>query len=88
MKQYYDVLIPYFFEEFDEGHLKSDPIAAQEEVDATIAIMGKTSHIYTPEENPIRYVFQTCWHRLVKRASPGKLTAQPTTKSLEQWDHM
>ncbi|KAI0393303.1 Presilphiperfolan-8-beta-ol synthase [Xylariaceae sp. FL0594] len=63
-----------FDDQFDEGHLKADPQAAQAEVDATIAIMSDPSSasykIYTPEENPIRYVFQTCWYRLIRRASP------------------
>lgn len=57
--------------EFDEGHLKSDPVAAQEEIDQTMAIMEDGAKSITAEENPIRYVFQTCWQRLQKRASPG-----------------
>ncbi|KAI1419590.1 Presilphiperfolan-8-beta-ol synthase [Xylaria sp. FL1777] len=60
-----------FDDQFDEGHLKEDPIAAQEEVDRTMAIMENDAYLYTAEENPIRYVFQTCWQRLVKRASPA-----------------
>nr|AHY23930.1 terpene synthase [Hypoxylon sp. E7406B] len=55
---------------FDEGHLKDDPIAAQEEVDRTMAIMEEDAPLIEPEENPIRYVFQTCWLRLKQRASP------------------
>lgn len=57
--------------EFDEGHLKDDPVAAQEELDQTMAIMEDDVPLITPEENPIRYVFQTCWLRQKQRASPG-----------------
>ncbi|KAI8946382.1 Presilphiperfolan-8-beta-ol synthase [Xylaria longipes] len=54
---------------FDEGHLKSNPFAAQDEVDRTMAIMENGAPFIEPEENPIRYVFQTCWHRVQKSAS-------------------
>ncbi|KAG9254334.1 Presilphiperfolan-8-beta-ol synthase [Emericellopsis atlantica] len=50
-----------FDDQFDEGHLMEDPAAAAEEVKQTIAIMGGDAPRYTPESNPIRYVFQTCW---------------------------
>ncbi|KAF7913584.1 hypothetical protein EAE99_010610 [Botrytis elliptica] len=53
-----------FDDQFDEGHLKEDPAAAAEEVKQTIAIMGDNAPLYTPESNPIRYVFQECWKRL------------------------
>lgn len=58
-------------EEFDEGHLKTDPVAAQDEVDKTTAIMDEGAPLIKPGDNPIRYVFQTCWLRLKKRASLG-----------------
>lgn len=58
-----------FDDQFDEGHLKEDPVAAQEEVDRTMAIM-EGAPLIGLEENPIRYVFQTCWLRLKQRASP------------------
>ncbi|RYC58180.1 hypothetical protein CHU98_g8017 [Xylaria longipes] len=57
---------------FDEGHLKSNPFAAQDEVDRTMAIMENGAPFIEPEENPIRYVFQTCWHRVQKSASLGR----------------
>ncbi|KAF2965292.1 hypothetical protein GQX73_g8299 [Xylaria multiplex] len=60
----------FFDDQFDEGHLRNDPIAAREEIDRTIAIMEEGAVLYTPEQNPLRYVFQTCWQRLVKYASP------------------
>ncbi|OTA61599.1 Presilphiperfolan-8-beta-ol synthase [Hypoxylon sp. EC38] len=59
-----------FDDQFDEGHLKEDPAAAQEEVDGTMAIMEEDSPLINQEENPIRYLFQTCWLRLKQRASP------------------
>ena len=58
--------------EFDEGHLRDDPIAAQEEVDATMAIMTSDEPLIQPDEYPVRYLFQSCWQRVKRRASPGK----------------
>ncbi|KAI1127081.1 Presilphiperfolan-8-beta-ol synthase [Nemania abortiva] len=58
-----------FDDQFDEGHLKEDPIAAQEEIDETMAIMTDNGPVIEQNGNPIRYVFQTCWTRLKKRAS-------------------
>ncbi|KAK8080608.1 hypothetical protein PG997_008426, partial [Apiospora hydei] len=58
------------FAEFDEGHLKVDPIAAQKEVDATMAIMEDDAPRISPDENPIRYVFQTCWYRVRRKGFP------------------
>ncbi|KAK7956148.1 uncharacterized protein PG986_005370 [Apiospora aurea] len=59
------------FAEFDEGHLKVDPIAAQKEVDATMAIMEDGAPRISPDENPIRYVFQTCWYRVRRKGIPA-----------------
>ncbi|KAI1297832.1 Presilphiperfolan-8-beta-ol synthase [Xylaria venustula] len=59
-----------FLMQFDEGHLKDDPVAAQEEIDQTMAIMADDAAPINPRQNPIRYVFQTCWLRLKERASP------------------
>jgi len=58
-----------FDDQFDEGHLSRNSAAAQDEIDRTLAIMGETEEKYTPESNPIRYVFQTCWERLKQRSS-------------------
>lgn len=62
-----------FDDQFDEGHLKEDPAAAADEVAQTIAIMEQDlqhpAPRYTPETNPIRYVFQTCWERLTAVSS-------------------
>ncbi|KAK2596069.1 hypothetical protein N8I77_013577 [Diaporthe amygdali] len=61
----------YCFEwQFDEGRLKDDPVAAAEEVKQTLAIMEGQSTRYTPDSNPIRYIFQTCWDRLRAGSSP------------------
>ncbi|KAI0892209.1 isoprenoid synthase domain-containing protein [Annulohypoxylon nitens] len=59
-----------FDDQFDEGHLKDDPVAAQDELDQTMAIMEDDVPLIAPEEKPIRYVFQTCWLRQTQRASP------------------
>ncbi|KAI1107633.1 Presilphiperfolan-8-beta-ol synthase [Jackrogersella minutella] len=59
-----------FDDQFDEGHLKEDLIAAQEEVDRTMAIMEKDSPLIKLEDNAIRHIFQTCWLRLKRWASP------------------
>ncbi|KAI0487794.1 Presilphiperfolan-8-beta-ol synthase [Xylaria cf. heliscus] len=59
-----------FDDQFDEGHLADDSDLAQEEIDATIAIMSDEHPPISKEENPIRHVFQTTWKRLQKRAGP------------------
>ncbi|KAI0516858.1 Presilphiperfolan-8-beta-ol synthase [Xylaria bambusicola] len=59
-----------FDDQFDEGHLRDDPVAAQEEVNATMAIMTDDQPLIQPDQNPIRHIFQTCWRRIKKRASP------------------
>lgn len=60
-----------FAVEFDEGHLKDDPVAAQEEINENMAIMDENAQLIDPWENPIRYVFQVCWLWLKQRATPG-----------------
>ncbi|KAI0145598.1 Presilphiperfolan-8-beta-ol synthase [Xylariaceae sp. FL1272] len=59
-----------FDDQFDEGHLREDPIAAQQEIEQTTAIMADDAAPINPSSNPIRYVFQTCWLRLKERALP------------------
>jgi hypothetical protein len=54
------------YTEFDEGLHKDDPKLAQEELDATIAIMADDHPPISKESNPIRHVFQTTWKRLQK----------------------
>ncbi|KAI1386076.1 isoprenoid synthase domain-containing protein [Hypoxylon trugodes] len=60
----------YFDDQFDEGHLRDDPAAAEEEIDKTTAIMDEAAPLVTPTENPIRHIFQTCWLQFKQRASP------------------
>ncbi|KAF7596078.1 hypothetical protein BBP40_003340 [Aspergillus hancockii] len=55
-----------FDDQFDEGHLTSDPTAAQEEIQRTLAIMDDTNPPAQPEDNILRYVFQTTWDRMKK----------------------
>ncbi|KAJ0280091.1 hypothetical protein CBS470a_008908 [Colletotrichum nupharicola] len=56
--------------EFDEGHLKDDPIKAQKELDAHMAILEDKNPPVQRDDNPIHYVFQTTWDRFKKRTSP------------------
>ncbi|RYP24797.1 hypothetical protein DL765_000343 [Monosporascus sp. GIB2] len=58
-----------FDDQFDEGHLSRDLAAAQEEIDITMGILEDTQPRFSPEEYPIRHVFQTTWDRLKKNSS-------------------
>ncbi|KAI8243934.1 Presilphiperfolan-8-beta-ol synthase [Colletotrichum sp. SAR 10_96] len=58
-----------FDDQFDEGHLKNDPVKAMEELDAHWSILEDRSPPVQLHENPIRYVFQTTWDRIKKRSS-------------------
>ncbi|KAJ9138714.1 Terpene synthase metal binding domain protein [Pleurostoma richardsiae] len=53
----------FFDDQFDEGHLKEDPVKAAEEVSATLALMNDDHPIVTVEQNPLRHVFQSTWKR-------------------------
>jgi len=59
-----------FDDQFDEGHLMTDPIAAQEECDRNMAIMEDGHLPIDVEDNPIQHVFQSIWQRIKKRSSP------------------
>ncbi|KAI1657173.1 terpenoid synthase [Daldinia decipiens] len=59
----------FFDDEFDEGHLKDDPVAAQEEINETMAIMQEDVPLIDPHVYPIRYLFQLCWLWVKQRAS-------------------
>lgn len=52
--------------EFDEGHLKDDPVKAQKELDAHMAILEDNNPPVQRDDNPIHYVFQTTWDRFKK----------------------
>lgn len=54
------------FTEFDEGHLCSDPVAGQEEINKILAVMEDTEPPVQAEEDPMRYEFQTICDRLKK----------------------
>lgn len=60
----------HYDDQFDDGHLRDDPVAAQEEVNATMSIMTDDAPLIDPDDNPLRHVFQICWQQLKRRASP------------------
>ncbi|KUI56708.1 Presilphiperfolan-8-beta-ol synthase [Cytospora mali] len=60
----------HFDDQFDEGHLSNDPLAAQEEIDMTMALMGEMELPLQREANPIHWLFQNIWNHFKKRASP------------------
>ncbi|KGO43194.1 Terpenoid synthase [Penicillium expansum] len=58
-----------FDDQFDEGHLKDNPIAAEEEIGKIIAIMNGTRCSVSMYEDPLGFIFQTVWDRIAKSAS-------------------
>ncbi|KAI1091352.1 Presilphiperfolan-8-beta-ol synthase [Rostrohypoxylon terebratum] len=58
-----------FDDQFDEGHLKDDLIAAKEELDQTMAIMEDGAQLISPEDSKLRHIFQTLWLRYKQSAS-------------------
>ncbi|KAI0007135.1 isoprenoid synthase domain-containing protein [Xylariaceae sp. FL0662B] len=58
-----------FDDQFDEGHLNSDPVKAAEEIIYTLALLDDVHPIVTLEENPLRHVFQHTWFRYRERSS-------------------
>ncbi|KAK2752859.1 hypothetical protein FQN54_008012 [Arachnomyces sp. PD_36] len=67
---------------FDDGELNEDPEKARNEVDALLTLMnGANLSLYSAEEHPLRYVFQSVWQRIVKRSSLG--AQQRFIKSME-----
>jgi hypothetical protein len=69
--------------EFDEGHLKEDPVKAAEEIIHTLALMDDNHPVVTAEENPIRHVFQTTWYRI---KSVSGLVLEERTKPFPRYD--
>ena len=63
--------------EFDEGALNEDPENARKEVEALVTLMkgGPSLFLYRAEEYPLRYVFQSVWHRIAKVSSSNRRTA-------------
>ncbi|KAK1511534.1 hypothetical protein CABS01_07492 [Colletotrichum abscissum] len=62
-----------FDDQFDEGHLKDDPIKAVEELHATFAVLEDNQAPVQLHDNPIRYIFQTVWDRFKKQRSTKEL---------------
>ena len=56
--------------EFDDGHLKYDLTAVEDEVEAHMAIMTDTYRPLRMEDNRLRWMFQLCWTRLKRVLLP------------------
>ncbi|KAK7441150.1 hypothetical protein Landi51_10353 [Colletotrichum acutatum] len=61
-----------FDDQFDEGHLKDDPIKAVEELHATFAVLEDSQAPVQHHDNPIRYVFQSVWDRFKKYVADSR----------------
>ncbi|KAF4773240.1 hypothetical protein HER10_EVM0007807 [Colletotrichum scovillei] len=70
-----------FDDQFDEGHLKNDPIKAVEELHATFAVLEDNHAPVQLHDNPIRYVFQTVWDRFKKFANATIIELQERYKA-------
>ncbi|KAL9570063.1 hypothetical protein ACKAV7_005784 [Fusarium commune] len=64
----------YFDDDFDEGQLDRDPVAAEKEIRHTLAVLEDGSETPDRERYPLRYLFRTIWDRVKKRASPDVQT--------------
>ncbi|KAJ3557354.1 hypothetical protein NPX13_g9945 [Xylaria arbuscula] len=58
-----------FDDQFDEGHLRCDPIAAREEVDFMMTIMTDDAPPVGLDRSPVGYIFQRCWQAIKRRSS-------------------
>lgn len=54
------------YKEFDEGHLKLDPLKAAEEVMDTLAVFDETHPLISAKQNPMRHTIQSVWLRFKK----------------------
>ncbi|KXH39309.1 hypothetical protein CNYM01_04276 [Colletotrichum nymphaeae SA-01] len=70
-----------FDDQFDEGHLKNDPIKAVEELHATFAVLEDNHAPIQLHDNPIRFVFQTVWDRFKKFANTTIIELQERYKA-------
>ncbi|TRX91610.1 hypothetical protein FHL15_007392 [Xylaria flabelliformis] len=52
-----------FDDQFDEGWMRDRTIESAEEMIETLAIMDDTYPVVDPKRYPLRYMFQTVWHR-------------------------
>lgn len=55
---------------FDEGAYTHDPVAAAEEVIATLAVLDNLHPSVDAEAQPVRHALQSCWQRFCKLAHP------------------
>ncbi|KAF5563413.1 salicylate 1-monooxygenase [Fusarium phyllophilum] len=60
----------YFDDDFDEGQLDRDPVAAEKEIRHTLAVLEDGSEIPDREQYPLRYLIRTIWDRVKERAYP------------------
>jgi len=55
----------FFFDDmFDEGHLRNDPAAARDELEAHIAIHEENHPDISADTHPIRHMYQVMWRKL------------------------
>lgn len=59
-----DDQIFYFDDDFDEGQLDRDPVAAEKEIRHTLAVLEEGAEIPDRELHPLRYLFRTIWDRV------------------------
>ena len=59
--------------EFDEGYFKWNLAAAEDEIEANMAILMDTHPPFRMEDNKIRWIFQLCWTRLKNVIFPSIL---------------
>ncbi|KAK0370381.1 hypothetical protein CLIM01_12258 [Colletotrichum limetticola] len=73
-----------FDDQFDEGHLKDDPVKAVEELHATFAVLEDNQAPVQLHDNPIRYIFQTVWDRFKKNVGQKLKFANTTIIELQE----
>jgi hypothetical protein len=54
----------YFDDLFDEGSLREDPAAARDEVKAHLEIHNDHHLTISPEDHPVRYMYQMLWRKI------------------------
>ncbi|KAL8282699.1 hypothetical protein RB600_005924 [Gaeumannomyces tritici] len=65
----------FFFDDlFDDGELRDDPVGAQAEAEATLALMSDHEQEVSRELHPLRYLFYTTWVRFRNRSSKALQT--------------
>jgi hypothetical protein len=61
----------YFDDLFDEGNLREDPAAARDEVQAHLEIHNTGHADISPDDSPVRYMYQVLWRKIQAISSPG-----------------